>query len=68
MADGSYERRGPREAELQRLRRIIEEARRARTASASLPSAGVQDDMRFGKISTNASRAQERGTEPVDGV
>ena len=34
MADGSYERRGPREAELQRLRRIIEEARRARTALA----------------------------------
>ena len=39
MADGSYERRGPREAELQRLRRIIEEARRARTAGDD-PSSG----------------------------
>lgn len=28
MADGTYERRGPREAELKRLQRIIEEVRR----------------------------------------
>lgn len=28
MADGTYERRGPREAELKRLQRIIEETRR----------------------------------------
>jgi hypothetical protein len=28
MADGTYEWRGPREAELKRLQRIIEEARR----------------------------------------
>lgn len=34
MADGAYERRGPREAELRRLGRIIEEARRRRGASA----------------------------------
>ncbi len=27
MADGDYERRGPREAELKRLRRIIEAAK-----------------------------------------
>lgn len=28
MADGTYERRGPREAELKRLQRIIEELRK----------------------------------------
>ena len=39
MADGSYERRGPREAELKRLRRIIEESRRA-CAAGDGPSSG----------------------------
>ena len=28
MADGTYERRGPKEAELKRLQRIIEEIRK----------------------------------------
>jgi len=27
MADGTYERRGPREAELKRLKRILDEAK-----------------------------------------
>ena len=42
MADGSYERRGPREAELQRLRRIIEEARRVRTVPAPDAKGGAR--------------------------
>jgi hypothetical protein len=29
MADGTYERRGPREAELKRLQRILDERRRS---------------------------------------
>ena len=33
MADGSYERRGPREAELKRLQRLIEERRSAALAA-----------------------------------
>ena len=39
MADGAYERRGPREAELKRLQRIIEERREARrfASAASEP-------------------------------
>lgn len=34
MADGVYERRGPREAELKRLQRIIEESRLRRSAAS----------------------------------
>jgi len=38
MADGTYERRGPREAELKRFRRIIEVAKAAKTPDgAKLP-------------------------------
>lgn len=35
MADGTYERRGPREAELKRLRRILADCAAARKAAAS---------------------------------
>ena len=35
MADGIYERRGPREAELKRLQRLIEERRKRAAAEAS---------------------------------
>lgn len=33
MADGDYERRGPREAELKRLRQIIESVKAKRESS-----------------------------------
>ncbi len=32
MADGTYERRGPREAELKRLQRILDERRKSSSA------------------------------------
>lgn len=35
MADGTYERRGPREAELQRLRRLLAEQAQRRAATAT---------------------------------
>jgi len=43
MADGAYERRGPREAELRRLQRIIEERRRKAAAGrgGTPPRAGT---------------------------
>ena len=34
MADGTYERRGPREAELKRLQRLIDEQRSKATLAA----------------------------------
>jgi hypothetical protein len=35
MADGIYERRGPREAELKRLQRLIDERRKHAAAESS---------------------------------
>jgi len=47
MADGTYERRGPREAELKRLQRIIAEARAAdrpvKTADGDRPAGTTSD-------------------------
>jgi len=42
MADGAYERRGPREAELKRLQRLIEE-RRSAASAANVPDARHAD-------------------------
>ena len=47
MADGTYERRGPREAELKRLQRIIAEQAKKREESA--PPAGT------GRVSSPSS-------------
>lgn len=42
MADGTYERRGPREAELKRLERIIADARE-KAAQTSSSDKGEKD-------------------------
>ena len=39
MADGTYERRGPREAELKRLQRILDERRKPSAAKDGTESA-----------------------------
>jgi len=38
MADGTYERRGPREAELKRFQRLIAAAKAAKSPEAAKPS------------------------------
>ena len=46
MADGTYERRGPREAELKRLQRILDERRKSSHANGGTETAnphGSQD-------------------------
>ncbi|MCR5414018.1 MAG: hypothetical protein K6F50_04740 [Kiritimatiellae bacterium] len=44
MADGSYERRGPREAELARIKRLLAEAAKRKSpdggVAAAAPAAG----------------------------
>ena len=37
MSDGAYERRGPREAELKRLQRLIDESRRRAVQAPCVP-------------------------------
>jgi len=50
MADGTYERRGPREAELKRFRRIIEAAQsKADQSVASATPAAQGNDKLSGK-------------------
>ena len=44
MADGTYERRGPREAELKRLQRLIDEQRsKAKLAAETIPASRLPD-------------------------
>ena len=44
MADGIYERRGPREAELKRLQRLIDEQRKKATPTKAQPREKLQQD------------------------
>jgi len=41
MADGTYERRGPREAELKRLQRILDERRRSSSGATAKSGAAA---------------------------
>jgi hypothetical protein len=55
MADGAYERRGPREAELRHLERVIAETRRRR-ADASADSRGAGN---FGIMSKKENKERQ---------
>ena len=48
MADGTYERRGPREAELKRLQRLIDERRLAKESRPDGRLAGGADERGVG--------------------
>ena len=50
MADGTYERRGPREAELKRLQRLIDEQRNKATPKPDSQSASHQDKLRSARV------------------
>ena len=41
MADGTYERRGPREAELKRLQRILDERRKSSSEAHAKDDTGA---------------------------
>ena len=45
MSDGTYERRGPREAELKRLQRLIDEQRSKATLAAEAIQASRPPDL-----------------------
>jgi hypothetical protein len=44
MADGTYERRGPREAELKRLQRLIDEQRKKVTPAKAQSRENARQD------------------------
>ncbi|MBR3957978.1 MAG: hypothetical protein IKJ89_09025 [Kiritimatiellae bacterium] len=50
MADGTYERRGPREAELKHLQRLIDEQRGKTTPKPDGQSASQQDKLKSARV------------------